>query len=153
VRREAAFADLTLAEWHETLRIVLDGTFLCAQAALPHLRASDAGTIVTIGGLTAKTGAPHRAHVVAAKAGLAGLTRALAHDLGPDGITVNCVAPGLIETRRDGPPPAHRAQRAAALGRRGSPEDVAYAVRWLAGRAARFVTGQTIDINGGASMG
>jgi 3-oxoacyl-[acyl-carrier protein] reductase len=153
VRHEAPFAELGLADWHAALRVVLDGAFLCAQAALPQLRASDAASIVTIGGLTARTGAPRRAHVVAAKAGLEGLTRALAHDLGPDGITVNCVAPGLIETVRDGPPPAHRAQRATALGTRGAPEDVARAVRWLAGPAARFVTGQTLHVDGGASMG
>jgi 3-oxoacyl-[acyl-carrier protein] reductase len=101
VRREAKLGDITMAQWRDVLGVTLDGGFLCAQAALPHLRASGAGAVVNVGGLTAYSGAKFRAHVVAAKAGLAGLTRALAHEFAPDGITVNCVSPGLIETVRD----------------------------------------------------
>ncbi len=87
LRAETPFAELTLAQWHNVLGIVLDGAFLCSQAALPHLRASGRGAIVNVGGLTAHTGAKNRAHVVTAKAGLAGFTRALAHELSPEGIT------------------------------------------------------------------
>lgn len=153
IRGEAHFDDLSLADWHTTLGVVLDGAFLCAQAALPHLRAARSGTIVNIGGLTAYTGASHRVHVVTAKAGLDGLTRALAHDLAADGITVNCVAPGMIDTIRTGDVPRHRSERVTPLARRGRPDDVAGAVRWLVGPAARFVTGQTIHVNGGTYMG
>jgi 3-oxoacyl-[acyl-carrier protein] reductase len=153
VRSESPFAELTLERWHAVLRSTLDGTFLCSQASLPHLRASGSGTIVNIGGLTAHTGARHRAHVVTAKAGLVGLTRALAHELGSDGITVNCVVPGLIRTERAGTEPGHRADRVTLVGRFGVPGDVASAVRWLAGPGARYVTGQTVHVNGGLYLG
>jgi 3-oxoacyl-[acyl-carrier protein] reductase len=148
LRHESTFAELTLERWHAVLHVALDGAFLCSQAALPHLRASGRGAIVNLGGLTAHTGARNRAHVVTAKAGIAGFTRALAHDLAPDGITVNCVAPGLIETVRDFIP-SHRVDRVTLLGRKGAPDDVASAVRWLAGPGARFITGQTLHVNGG----
>ena len=101
VRRETDFARLEYQEWREILAVTLDGAFLCTRAALPQLIASGRGAVVNIGGLSAHTGAARRAHVVAAKAGLAGLTRALAHDLAPNAITVNCVAPGVIDTVRD----------------------------------------------------
>jgi 3-oxoacyl-[acyl-carrier protein] reductase len=151
IRTEVPFAELSLAEWRHVLAVTLDGAFLCAQKALPLLGASGAGTIVNIGGLTAYTGAKHRAHVVAAKAGLDGLTKALAVELAPQAITVNLVAPGLIDTQR-GTTPHHHQTHATLLGRRGTPEEVAALVRYLAGPTARFVTGQTIHLNGGAYL-
>jgi 3-oxoacyl-[acyl-carrier protein] reductase len=108
---------------------------------------------VNIGGMTASTGAAGRAHVVTAKAALEGLTRALAHEFAPFGITVNCVAPGLVDTVRSGPPPKHHAANATLLGRRGQPHEVAAAVAWLAGDGGRFVTGQVVHVNGGAFLG
>ena len=101
VRREMDFAELDYREWREIPSIMLDGAYLCSHAALPHLIASGSGAIVNIGGVSAYTGAAGRAHVIAAKAGVDGLTRALAHDLAPHGITVNCVAPGIIDTTRE----------------------------------------------------
>jgi 3-oxoacyl-[acyl-carrier protein] reductase len=140
---------LVFARWQAVLHVVLDGAFLCSQAALPHLRASGRGTIVNIGGLTAHTGARNRAHVITAKAGLVGLTRALAHDLAGDGVTVNCVVPGLIDTVRGGADPSHRAERVTLVGRKGTTDDVAATVRFLAGPGARYITGQTLHVNGG----
>jgi len=134
------------------MALCLDSVFLLAKAALPSLRHSDQASIVTIGGLTGHTGAPGRVHVVTAKAALAGLTKALAHDLGKDAITVNCVSPGLIETRRTGEEPKHHATRTNVLGRRGAPEEVAAMVRTLCGPTTRYVTGQTVHVNGGAFM-
>src|SRR5205823_12576009 len=98
IRPEGAFETLTLEAWDEVLAVILDGTFLCCQAALPHLERSGKGVIINIGGLTAYTGATHRVHVITAKAGLDGMTKALAVELAPRKITVNLVAPGLIET-------------------------------------------------------
>lgn len=152
VRREVDFADLDYREWREILGITLDGAYLCSHAALPHLIASGAGRIVNIGGLSSHTGASKRAHVIAAKAGLGGLTRALAHDLAPHNITVNCVAPGLIETVRAGEEPAHHALHKTAGGRRGTPQEVASLVSFLCSPEARYITGQTIHANGGAFM-
>jgi len=157
VRREAAFAQLTYDEWRAALAVCVDGAFHCTQAALPLLQKSDAGAIVNIGGLTAHTGASMRAHVVTAKAAIAGLTRALAHELATFGITVNCVSPGLVDTVRDGHSasrqPAHHGQHSSLLGRRGRPDEIASAVVWLVGPGGRFTTGQTIHINGGAYLG
>jgi 3-oxoacyl-[acyl-carrier protein] reductase len=154
-RREKPFAEMDYAEWREILDVTLDGAFHCTKACLPALRKSGAGTIVNIGGLSAHTGARNRAHVVTAKAGIVGLTRALAHDLADDGITVNCVVPGLIGTPRpkDKPEPAHHLTHQTITGERGKPEDVAAMVRFLCSPAARYITGQAIHANGGAYLG
>ena len=155
LRREKPFAEMSYAEWREILDVTLDGTFHCVKACLPALKQSGAGTIVNIGGLSAHTGARDRAHVVTAKAGIVGFTRALAHDLAADGITVNCVVPGLIGTPRpkDRPEPAHHLTHQTISGARGKPEDVAALVRFLCGPAARYVNGQAIHANGGAYLG
>src|SRR5205814_7813376 len=109
LRREKPFAEMNYADWREILDVTLDGAFHCTKACLAGLRKSQAGTIVNIGGLSAHTGARNRAHVVTAKAGIVGLTRALASEFAADGMTVNCVVPGLIGTPRakDRPEPAH----------------------------------------------
>jgi 3-oxoacyl-[acyl-carrier protein] reductase len=155
LRREKAFAEMTYAEWREIMDVTLDAAFHCAKACLPYLQKSGAGTIINIGGLSAHTGAKSRSHVVTAKAGLIGFTRALAHELGADGITVNCVVPGLIGTPRPKgqPEPAHHLTHGTITGERGRPEDVAAAVRFLCGPGARYITGQAIHTNGGAYLG
>ena len=157
IRREAELAVLSAKDWHDTLGVVLDGAFFCVQAALPWLQASPQASVVNIGGLTAHTGAADRVHVVTAKAGLVGLTRALAHDLAPQGITVNCVAPGLIATERKAASastaPKHHAGHKALLGRRGTVQEVAQAVVYLCGAHARFTTGQVLHVNGGTYLG
>ena len=151
IRPEAPLADITLEDWRHVMAVSLEGPFLACQAALPALEKTK-GTIVNIGGLTAYTGAMHRAHVVAAKAGLDGLTKALAVELAEKGITVNCVSPGMINTARAGAEPAHRKTRTTPLGRRGAPEEVAAMVRYLAGPNGRYITGQTIHVNGGVFL-
>ncbi|MBI2186961.1 MAG: 3-oxoacyl-ACP reductase FabG [Acidobacteria bacterium] len=153
VRREVDFTDLDYAEWRAVLASTLDAAYLCSRAALPHLTASGRGAIVNIGGLSSHTGAPRRAHVIAAKAGLVGLTRALAHELAPRGVTVNCVAPGLVDTARTGPEPAHHQKLSSPMGRKGRPEEIAALVRFLCGPDARYITGQTIHASGGLYMG
>jgi 3-oxoacyl-[acyl-carrier protein] reductase len=153
VRREVAFDQLDYREWRAIVGTILDGAYLCIHAALPHLVASGSGAVINIGGVSAYTGAARRAHVIAAKAGLAGLTRALAHDLAPHGVTVNCVVPGQIDTQRaSGKEPAHHAARAPLVGRRGRPEEIAALVRFLCGPDARYITGQAIHANGGAFL-
>jgi 3-oxoacyl-[acyl-carrier protein] reductase len=155
LRREKPFAEMSYAEWREIMDVTLDGAFHCAKACLQALRQSGAGSIVNIGGLSAHTGARDRAHVVTAKAGIIGFTRALAHDLASDGINVNCVVPGLIGTPRpkDRPEPAHHLTHQTIRGERGRPEDVAATVRFLCGPAARYINGQAIHANGGAYLG
>ena len=154
VRDVTSIDEIDYAAWKRVTSLILDGAFLTVKASLAALRASGAGAIVNIGGMSGHTGAAGRPHVVAAKLGLVGLTRALAHDLAPDAITVNCVVPGLIDTQRgdsSGPKTAHRHE--TLLGRRGTPAEVAAAVRFLAGPEARYITGQELHLNGGAYLG
>ena len=142
------------AEFRRVSGIILDGAFICVKAALAALRKSGQGAIVNVGGMSGHTGAAGRPHVVAAKMGLVGLTRALAHDLAPDAITVNCVVPGLIETVRNAGSGAHTAHaRETLVGRRGTPQEIAAAIRFLAGPDARDITGQDWHVNGGAYLG
>ena len=156
IRREAKIDDISARDWHDTLAVILDGAFFCTQAALPLLRQSPGAAIVNIGGMTARTGAAHRVHVVTAKAGLEGMTRGLAHDLSPEGITVNCISPGMVDTRRDAgsasAAPNHHAKHHPLLGRRGTAAEIAASVVWLASPAARFITGQTLHVNGGTFL-
>lgn len=155
VRGETKLSEMTLAEWRRVVAPTLEGPFLCARAALPHLVASGSGAIINIGGLTGYTGARNRVHVVSAKAGLDGMTKALAHELADDDITVNLVSPGLIDTVRgkhNPTNPDHHKRHDTLLGRRGRPEEVAAMVRHLAGPNGRFITGQTIHVNGGVYL-
>jgi len=155
VRFETSFEKMKYEEWRQVLAIVLDGAFLCAQAALPHLIKAGGGTIVNIGGQTAHKGAAERAHVVTAKAGLAGMTKALALDLARHQITVNCVVPGTIDSQRGLPGvpdrPSHR-REPPPIGRRGDPAEIAAMVRMLCGPDARYITGQAIHVNGGGYL-
>ena len=154
MRKEKSLEQMNFADWREIMTATLDSAFLCTKACLPHLKKSG-GTIINIGGLSAHTGSKHRAHVIAAKAGIVGLTRALAQDLADDKITVNCVAPGMIATQRaaGAPQPQHHQTRTTLVGRQGMPEEVAAMVRFLCGPQARYITGQTIHVNGGVFMG
>ena len=148
----------TLDSWHAILRTVLDGSFLCAQAAAPHLARSGHGRIVNIGGVAGHVGGRNHVAQTTAKAGIVGLTKALACDLGPLGITVNCVAPGPIISPED--PPA-RADRLRALvdvdhvplRRLGTTDELARTVVALCGDEWQYMTGQTIHVNGGVYFG
>jgi 3-oxoacyl-[acyl-carrier protein] reductase len=155
LRAEKALADMTLAEWREVVSVVLDGAFNCVKVCLPHLKKSDGAAIVNVGGLSAHTGAAHRAHVVTAKAGLVGFTRALALELSDDRIRVNTVTPGVMAMPRPAgqPEPQHHSMVRQLVGRRGLPEDIAAAVRFLCSPGSGYITGQNIQVNGGSYMG
>jgi len=156
VRRQTAFADMTFAEWRAITGVILDGAFLCARAVAPFMTAAGGGAIVNLGGLSAFSGARGRAHVISAKMGLVGLTRALAVDLGGAGVRVNCIAPGKIATRRGpsaGAPPAHTGADHPLIGESGEPCDVASLAVFLAAPGAKYITGQTFHVNGGLFLG
>jgi 3-oxoacyl-[acyl-carrier protein] reductase len=157
VRRRVPLAELTYAEWRSVTAIILDGAFLCAKEAAPHLIASGHGRIINIGGWANFAGAAQHAHVLAAKSGLVGLTKALAHELGPMGVTVNLLSPGLVETTDDDPKRAAERRvnfslERIPLRRVGAPDDIAQAVVALAGDALGYMTGGTVHVNGGLYM-
>jgi len=155
LRGEKPFEQMSFADWRAVLDVTLDGAFHCVKACLPALKKSGGGRIINIGGMSAHTGAKNRAHVVTAKAGIVGFTRALAHDLSDAHITANCVVPGLIGTARpkNAPEPQHHFAHRTISGQRGMPEDVAAVVRFLCNAAASYITGQTVHANGGAYLG
>lgn len=155
IRPENEIEHMTLDQWHDVMAVILDAPFLCTKAVLESMVKGGHGAIINIGGMTAYTGAMHRTHVVTAKAGLDGFTKALAVELAPKGVTVNLVAPGMIATQRHGESagdPAHRKTRNIPVGRQGKPEEVAAMVRHLAGPMGRYLTGQTIHVNGGVYL-
>jgi 3-oxoacyl-[acyl-carrier protein] reductase len=145
---------LTEANWDAVMGVNAKGTFLVTQALLPHMRARKYGRIVNVASIGGKHGAPEQAHYSASKAAIMGFTRVLAQEVGVDGITANCVCPGIIVTdmgRTNLDDPATREQwiRTTALRRLGMPEDVAGPVVFLASDASAFVTGQTLNVCGG----
>ncbi len=155
VRRQTKFADMTPEEWRGIMSATLDGAFYCAHAAASRIAAAGGGSIVNLGGISAHVGAVGRIHAVTAKAGMVGMTRALAKELAADNITVNIVVPGSIETIRGAAAGGNHGRSVlpdALLGRRGQPDEVAAMVRFLCSEEARYVTGQTIHVNGGAFM-
>jgi len=153
IARDASLEDMELEDWDAVLDLDLRAYFVVAKAALPALRVSGRGRIVNISSRS-YLGNRGQANYSAAKAGVIGLTRALALELGPDGITVNAVAPGMIDTdlvRRHPRAEAivERAVKATPLRRIGTPEDVAGAVAFLASDDASYVSGDVIHVTGG----
>ncbi len=155
LRRQTSITELTYAEWREILSVALDGAFLLARHAVPHLRARGGGAFIGMSGMSNHVGTKGRAHVNASKAGLEGFLRGLAMELAADNITVNAVAPGAIDTVRGaaaGARPAGIADN-IPLGRSGSVDDIAAMVRHLVGPQGSYITGQCIHVNGGTYLG
>ncbi len=150
------FPEISRAEWEHVLAVNLTGVFLCAQAAFPHLCACGHGRIINIASLAGRTGGVTVGlHYVASKGGVISLTKALARLLAPWHGTANCIAPGPIETPLTAAWPDENREllrRQIPLGRLGRPEEVAAAALYLASDAAAFVTGATLDVNGGIAM-
>jgi len=153
VRRETRFVDMSFEQWRVPLSISLDCSFHCIKACLPSMIASGGGSIVALTGSNVLTGAVGKVHSSAAKSGLTGMIRALAREVGPQGIRANCVSPGIINTSR----PGHRSPRRDAKGlvpldRYGESEEIASTVRFLCGPGGSYITGQTVHVNGGQTM-
>lgn len=152
IAQQKLFTDITPEEWQRMLDVNLSGAFHLCQLALPGMIRRKAGRILTVSSMWGQTGGSCEVHYSAAKAGLIGLTKALAKEEGPSGITVNCVAPGVIDTDMMA---AFTAEDKAALaeetpvGRLGSADEVAQLLVFLAGESAGYITGQVFGVNGG----
>ena len=145
--------DHDLESWRETFRVNVDGTMMCSQRALPHMKNQGRGTIVNIGSISGTVPYATGGAYAASKAAIAMLTKVLAIEAGPYGVTVNCIAPGAIQHR-----PGAEAQDRSALahipiGRRGTTDDIAHLVSYLASEAAGYLTGAVIVLDGGATAG
>lgn len=152
IARQELFTDVTEASWRRLMAVDLDGVFRCCQAVLPDMLHRKAGKIVTLSSMWGQVGASCEVAYSAAKAGVIGLTKALAKELGPSGITVNCVAPGVIDTEMNaGLSPADKTALAedTPLERLGTAEEVAKAIWFLISEDGDFFTGQVLSPNGG----
>jgi 3-oxoacyl-[acyl-carrier protein] reductase len=144
--------DMTDAEWHAVMDVNLSSAFYLCRALTPAMVSAQRGAVVTVSSMWGQVGASCEAAYSASKAGLIGLTRALAKELGPSGVRVNCIAPGVIDTRMmDEHSEETKAQLAdeTPLGRLGTPQDVAAAAAFLVSDAAAFITGQVLGVDGG----
>lgn len=146
------FSDVTPSQWRRLFAVNVDGAYNCIQHALPHMIHEKSGSIITMSSIWGITGASCEAAYSASKAAIIGLSKALAKELGPSGITVNCVAPGVIDTDMNkNLTPEDMAALAdeTPLGVIGQPCDIAETVAFLVSDKARFITGQVISPNGG----
>lgn len=155
ITADAPFLRLTDEQWSSVLETDLTAVFQCCQAILPPMQKQHYGRIINVSSLAGLVGNVGQANYVAAKSGLVGFSRSLAREVANDGITVNIVAPGYIETDMiESVPPALRqwALSAIAMGRFGQPEEVAVAIGFLASPKASYITGQVLTIDGGWVM-
>jgi acetoacetyl-CoA reductase/3-oxoacyl-[acyl-carrier protein] reductase len=153
---ERPLTETSAQDWNEAVAVNLSAPFHLCRAAIPVMRQQNFGRIVNISSVTAVMGSPSEAAYGAAKAGLHGLTRSLARETARDGITVNCVVPGVFETDMTNSMP-ERAQaailRMIPVGRRGDPDELARAVMFLLDDQAGYITGSILTVDGGLSMG
>ena len=144
--------DLSYADWRDLMAVNLDGAFNCCRAAVPGMVRRKRGSIVIVSSMWGQVGASCEAAYSASKAGLIGLTKALAKELAPSGIRVNCIAPGVVLTpmlKDFSPEDLENLRQETPLEMLGEPEDVAALAAYLASDKARFMTGQVIGLNGG----
>ncbi|MDD4715183.1 MAG: SDR family oxidoreductase [Oscillospiraceae bacterium] len=152
IAHQKLFTDITPREWRNFFAVNLDGMFHCCQAVLPSMLHRKAGKIITLSSMWGLTGASCEVAYSATKAAVIGLTRALAKELGPSGITVNSVAPGVIDTdmnRNLDEASIEALKEETPLGVLGTPEDIAASILFLASPGADFITGQVLSPNGG----
>lgn len=146
------FTDITDAEWKRMISVNLSGTFYCCRAALPYMIRQKSGVIVNVASVWGQTGGSCEVHYSAAKAGIIGLTKALAKETGPSNIRVNCIAPGVVSTRMNSDLSISDLSELSAqtpLGRIGETAEIAKAIYFLASDESDFITGQVLAPNGG----
>ena len=152
IAQQKLFTDLTAQDWETMLGVNLTGAFHCTQAVLPYMIHQKKGSIVNVSSVWGLCGASCEVHYSAAKAGLIGMTKALAKELGPSGIRVNCVAPGVVHTPMNSgfsEEDMAMLKEETPLGRIGTPEEIARSIAFLALEDSGFTTGQVLSPNGG----
>ncbi|MDR1003241.1 MAG: 3-oxoacyl-ACP reductase FabG [Oscillospiraceae bacterium] len=152
IAQQILFTDITDEQWDKMIATNLSGAFYCTRAVLPQMLRNHSGVIINISSIWGISGASCEVHYSAAKAGLIGMTKALAKEVGPSGIRVNCVAPGVIASPMTdclGEETMSALRDETPLGEIGTPEDVAHCVGFLCTDGAKFITGQVISPNGG----
>lgn len=153
INKPCDFDEITDDDWDEVLAVNLKGAFICAQEALPALQRRGGGSIINIGSVSGQYGGPRTAHYAASKAGLISLGQVIARFGAPHNIRCNTVAPGMIESEMAAVGMATESMRKLTerilLGRLGTADEVAQAVVFLASDASSYVTGQTLNVNGG----
>jgi len=155
ITRDSLAVRMKPADWDLVLRLNLDGAFLCAQQVLPGMMKNRWGRIINISSVVGQAGSAGQANYAASKAGLIGLTKALAQEMGSRGITVNAIAPGYVATDMTSVLPEEVKQKILAgvpLGRMGQPQDIANAVKFLSSEDASYITGHVLAVNGGMYM-
>ena len=152
IAQQRLFTEITEAEWDRMFAVNAKGLYACCRAVVPGMIRRHSGNIINVSSMWGQAGASCEVHYSAAKAAVIGFTKALAKELGPSGIRVNCVAPGVIATEMNAALDGETLdalREETPLGTIGTPEEVARAILWLAGDGASFVTGQVIGVNGG----
>lgn len=152
IAEQKLFTDISEQDWDRMFDVNVKGTFLCSQMAIKQMLIKHAGSIVNISSMWGQIGASCEVHYSASKAAVIGLTKALAKEVGPSGIRVNCICPGVIETKMNsnlGQETMAELSEETPLGRLGDADDVAKAVLFLAEKDADFITGQILGVNGG----
>jgi 3-oxoacyl-[acyl-carrier protein] reductase len=155
ITKDALALRMKKEDWDRVLSVNLDGTFNCIQAVLPLMVKQRSGRIISIASVVAQAGNPGQANYIASKAGIIGLTKAIASEVGSRGITVNAIAPGFIATAMTENLPGPVKERMLSmipLGRMGTDKDIAAGVRFLASDEAGYITGHVLNINGGMYM-
>lgn len=152
IAQQRLFTEITEAEWDRMFAVNAKGLYACCRAVVPGMIRRHSGNIINVSSMWGQAGASCEVHYSAAKAAVIGFTKALAKELGPSGIRVNCVAPGVIATEMNAALDGETLdalREETPLGTIGTPEEAARAILWLAGDGASFVTGQVIGVNGG----
>ena len=155
ITRDGLLLSMSEDDWDTVLRVNLRGTFVCSKAAVKHMIRKRYGRVISIASVAGQMGNAGQTNYASSKAGIIGFTKSLARELASRNITVNAIAPGFVDTdilKAMAPATLEAAVKMVPLGRKGKPEEIAYAVAFLASDRAAYITGQVLGVDGGMAM-